>query len=1142
MNRFRQTPAVCVALCLALVSTAASQDNPGNDVNSRNADAAENAEPEAEPDAESGAKPALGEESTEVLPSTGNAQNEDAESGNLETRQSTENVVPEDHLVAWLHSLERAKNLGRTRRAPVIVIAGAEWCGPCRTLEQEIRGKVVQDELQRWVAVHVDVDDHPDDAAELAVSSIPALRVLSPDGRLMASTEGVMNAETLAVWLRQQFDPATKGAAAHGLPAELNAVTVVSILNDFKSREATVREAAISRLADVPEVAAAPVVTGFADGGLSEQLALLELLMTWEAPVTGLDPWVPDTVTAERIRELEDWVTSKDFAIPNDSSELSAAEIIEARRILRQLLSADAARAAALREQLARMGRKTLPLIRAEAETHANAAERLKLTAARYRVAATADLLVEWPQGFERLAAPEHSERLDAVSELVGIATKREEALLLELFSDSVPLVREIALKGLMKVSGAQATGALVRLLDDPDPNVRAAVLKQLAESPVESLIPKISAYAEQETDPDLVVHAARFMREITKPAAVKALATLLNHASWRVRAEAADGIYRLIRKSGVSEMRKDAELGQAFLQLLEDEDEFVAGIAIRTLPYVKASTAPERLMTVAETRPTIAASAVRTLGASFMGRRGVPDRMLQFASAEQASVRAAAAVALFRKSSTQYTNIINAALRDEDSSVRTATADAIFTAVRALFVARTRVINGKTPEIPEPEGVSEEAGQNTADPQPLRGVLIAEARGQQIDELLTADRTSRDIADWVYDYERALSEMHQSETPAERLAAARVLAILGNVEAFDTVHAAASQRQFLPVVVTVLPALTWDEKQRIFDAGMAAAMTHDERHLLVDELADTRDNRAPPKIWDALASSSADAHLVREFIRPLTQSYFAAYHSSVVDADPAEQERLKADAHEMLRNGTRWQKIAALQLIATADVGSLRRVAAELYESNEESSAVRADALRALLCFSTSTTAQKLAIARLNDDDPVLAEPALLYLALGRNRVKFLSGVLPLPSVSASVAYRSFSAPIAIKPPEGVMLQPLLKFTESPNADTRASAGYFRTLHGDPAEIDAVIRFWRSSPEDVAVRRMAFRAIAAADDARFVPQLRRMYTDLSKSKTQLATSEFYWTIHSMTGIAAQELKEQVAGEMGFTAPKGPLP
>src|SRR5439155_23983990 len=120
-----------------------------------------------------------------------------------------------------------------------------------------------------------------------------------------------------------------------------------------------------------------------------------------------------------------------------------------------------------------------------------------------------------------------------------------------QIFSNSDPLVRETSLRLLraVGVAGAAnaASDALAALLADPEPNVRAAVLKQLAEQPDAAMTRQVVKYVAAEHDVDLVVHAIRALRAARGRTATTALLGLLQNENWRVRAEAADALAEMM-------------------------------------------------------------------------------------------------------------------------------------------------------------------------------------------------------------------------------------------------------------------------------------------------------------------------------------------------------------------------------------------------------------------------------------------------------------------------------------------------------------------------------------------------------------------------------------------------------------------
>ena len=152
----------------------------------------------------------------------------------------------------------------------------------------------------------------------------------------------------------------------------------------------------------------------------------------------------------------------------------------------------------------------------------------------------------------------------------------------------------------------------IARLLKDPEPNVRAAVLKVLAEKPSPAVVGIIGDYALAEKDPDLVGHAARALREAKTPQAAASLVKLLDHESWRVRAEAAEGLGEMIRHSS-NKQELQADTYAALIKRLDDEDGYVAS---------RAMAASLRMAERKKVVPTLA----RTTPSRKMGTASVSD------------------------------------------------------------------------------------------------------------------------------------------------------------------------------------------------------------------------------------------------------------------------------------------------------------------------------------------------------------------------------------------------------------------------------------------------------------------------------------------------------------------------------------
>ncbi len=211
-------------------------------------------------------------------------------------------------LVAWASSLNDGYRRALADRKPILIRVGAKWSADCRKLANAVETPEVQAELARWTPVYLDVDAQADEAAGLAISSVPAMRIRTPGGQHVAEHDGYLAAGDLVDWLKKNYEAATKPAADVLLASgEPTAMAVVRLVKQFQQRDPALREAAIRRLAPYPNIARSAVVRAFTTGSLTSRLAAMEVLEQWKAPLDGLDPWRPETFTDARLERLDKW-------------------------------------------------------------------------------------------------------------------------------------------------------------------------------------------------------------------------------------------------------------------------------------------------------------------------------------------------------------------------------------------------------------------------------------------------------------------------------------------------------------------------------------------------------------------------------------------------------------------------------------------------------------------------------------------------------------------------------------------------------------------------------------------------------------------------------------------------------------------
>jgi thioredoxin 1 len=103
----------------------------------------------------------------------------------------------------WLTNFAEAQGQARTEKKQVLADFCADWCGPCRMLDETTwKDAAVQAELARFVCVKVNVDENQAVAQKYGINGIPTIIAMTPDGKVLHQETGYVEAKDMVQHLK----------------------------------------------------------------------------------------------------------------------------------------------------------------------------------------------------------------------------------------------------------------------------------------------------------------------------------------------------------------------------------------------------------------------------------------------------------------------------------------------------------------------------------------------------------------------------------------------------------------------------------------------------------------------------------------------------------------------------------------------------------------------------------------------------------------------------------------------------------------------------------------------------------------------------------------------------------------------------
>ena len=536
-----------------------------------------------------------------------------------------------NNLPVFHASFRAASDAAAADQSLVLLIFGAEWCGPCRQLKQETLAS--PEFLLQGGPLHiaeVDVDANQKTARDFAVSAIPSLLLLTADGKIAIRRLGFVNTSEMLAFLQDGRRRAQAGewdgtAPANPLDEYVKKAAADSLTtNDLRHLVEMLGEpdpagrAGISAILLAQRDQAVPgLIDAVTNSYLGVRIATAELLQRLAPAIAPIDPWQSPEELAATAADLRKWWSATGTLPPPPTVRAADPALENSIKVeLEYLRSDDPARRTEAMSALAGDGPDALPAVREairRAERSGDQRIIRWLEDVRWAILVP-DALEEHAGGVRAILARGKSLERQSAAERLGKMGAEALGPLAELVNDADSLVAESAARALSEVGSDKAIPAMAALLAAADSNLRMTAAQALGHTRSDEAIKPLLTVAD---DPNEVVACTALAALLearssdsgpgagTVPKEISAaLRRCLGDPRWRVRAAAAEAAGKMNAHDLAGDLKK----------LLEDADGFVVQKTLAALNELGAPPDTAELVAIGKRLPGLRAGAVEMI------------------------------------------------------------------------------------------------------------------------------------------------------------------------------------------------------------------------------------------------------------------------------------------------------------------------------------------------------------------------------------------------------------------------------------------------------------------------------------------------------------------------------------------------